>query len=111
MIMDEHLAPSGDAGEGEHRANPATRHHARRVDHPAIVEATDEADFLSAGESNRSTHTGRGSVRHPRCRRCHWHDGTYRLDREESMSVERPSQVFSGFFFAAGKSTLFRISR
>jgi hypothetical protein len=97
MVVQQHLAAARDAGQGKHRPGIAAGGDPNGADDPRVIERSDEADLPAPGDPDGRTH---------RCRR----RGRQRhVGERNGIGMRR--QVLRGFFFAAGKSTLLRISR
>ena len=87
MVVDEQLARLRHPGERKHGVERPARDGPGGGDHPCRVDRRDERDLVAAGRRDlASDHVGRGGG-------------------------EAIGQVFSSFFFAAGKRTLLRMSR
>jgi hypothetical protein len=54
MIVDEHLAALGEAGEREHTPDVPSGRHARRLQDSLLVHGAHEADLATLGESDRA---------------------------------------------------------
>ena len=87
-------------GKREHASHVAARHDARGGDGALLVHRRDEAYLMPAREPDRRAHGGRGAS-----------DQARRFAGSGHRCAARARHVLSGFRFAAGKSTLFRISR
>jgi hypothetical protein len=88
MVVEQHLAPLGDAGKGEHGVDGAARHDARIRERTVGIGPHHERHLAPVGRGDLLLQQGaRG-----RCQALDAH-------------------VLSSRFFAAGKSTLFRINR
>ena len=87
MVVQQHLALLRNPGKGEHAIDGAAGDGTRAGEHTGIIHRGDEGNFVAASTADFATehftHSGREAV----------------------------GQVFNSFFLAAGKSTLFRISR
>jgi hypothetical protein len=89
MVVDDQATRLCVPRRREHRAQMAARHHPRGRDPTVVIDASDEADLVAV---------------HPRDLRAEPHCGA-------RLEPELRRHVFNVFFFAAGKRTLFRISR
>ena len=87
VVVQQHLAALCHAGQGEHAVDCAAGDRTRCSKHAGGVNGGHEGDFGATGRADFATNQ--------------FADG-------ESEAV---CQVFSSFFFAAGKRTLFRINR
>jgi hypothetical protein len=87
MVVQQHFALPGNAWQGEHLANGATRDGPGGGNDAVPVHFGDERDFT------------------PACRR------DFGGEEGANARGDAIGQVFSSFFLAAGKSTLLRISR
>ena len=90
MVVKEHLAGLRDARQGQDTVDRAARDRARRHDEAVAIQLGNKGDFTSFSCGNLLGEVGDNAGRN-----------AFRGGR----------QVFNSFFFAAGKSTLFRISR
>ena len=90
MVVQEHLAGPRDAGQCQDAIHRTARDGARRHDGTVTIQLGDEGDFAAVCGVDLLGEVGAYSGRN---------------------AFRRGRQVFSSFFFAAGKSTLFRISR
>jgi hypothetical protein len=119
MVVDEHLALLGEPGQREHAAHVAARDHARGAHDAAVVDLAGEAHLAAAGELDATRMAAAACL----ARRPSADTGSGKVLRTTGVGREpqdtpkgarglraRP-QVFRGFFFAAGKSTLLRIRR
>ena len=59
MVVQQHLASAGEAGECQNARDVATCHHARGLYRALFVERGDEAHFATAREADGCTHGGR----------------------------------------------------
>jgi hypothetical protein len=87
MVVEQHLAALGDAGERQHAVHRAPRDRAGAEQDARVIDGRDEGDLLATGRAN------------------------FTPDRVPDRGREAIVQVFSSFFFAAGKRTLLRMSR
>ncbi len=88
VIVQQHIAALGDAGEGEHGVHRAARHDARLGDHPVRVGADDERHLAAV--------RGRDLC-------------SKQLPHRRGEALR--AHVLSSRFLAAGNSTLLRMSR
>ncbi len=88
MIVDQHLAARGDAGQGQHGIDRAARHDAR---------VGERAVGIGPHHERHLAPVGRGDLLLQQSAR----------GRRQTLDAH----VLSSRFFAAGNSTLFRISR
>jgi hypothetical protein len=118
--VDEHLATLGEAREGQDTPYVAARDHPRRLHHAVVADPADEADLPPLGEPDSCLYReccfgGESIGGHGTIYRTNAGNGYAASRRNDfQMSGRRAletTQVFSGFFLAAGKRTLFRISR
>jgi hypothetical protein len=110
MVMDEQLALAREPRKREHLARIAACDDACRLHHAVVVDRADETHFASARKTNRRAHRSGRLLRHARslaARRC-----PLPLARcpVAALCPHPGSHVLSGFFFAAGKRTLLRMS-
>ena len=87
VVVEQDLAPAGAAGEGEHHVGGTPSQGPGAADHAIAVHLGHEADLPATRQRDLVREVGPDA-------------------RGDALA-----QVFSSFFFAAGKSTLFRISR
>jgi hypothetical protein len=93
MVVHEHFASLREAGERQDAPHITSRDWPRARDDSVVVDLAGEAHLVPERERDR---------------------GAHRLRRVPSDAISgggAPGHVLSGFFLAAGKSTLFRISR
>ena len=102
MVVEQHLPPVGASGESEDHVHRAPGHGPGPGDHAIAVHLGHEGHLAASrgGDLTREVGPDPGM----RLRGAPWDAG-----RAASRSAQ--AQVFSSFFFAAGKSTLLRISR
>ena len=93
VVVDEHLAALCEPREREYARHIAARHGTRGRDDSLLAHRAGEAHFVPASERDGGPHGAGRPGGDPR-------DGGHAL-----------AHVLSGFFLAAGNSTLFRISR
>lgn len=87
MVVEQHFAGTRDTRQRQHLVHPAARHDTNGRDRSLPIHGGDEGDFVATGGADLSTQGV------PYC------------------GCQALVQVFSSFFFAAGKRTLLRISR
>ena len=93
MVVEQHLAPLRDAGQGQHHVHGAAGDRARAGDHAVAVHLRHERHFAPPGGRDLAGEVSPDAGGDP-------------------LGLTRAhGQVLSSFFFAAGNSTLFRISR
>src|SRR5581483_9282460 len=89
MVVHQHLATCRESGQCQNTGDITPRHDPCRGDPLLLIERADEAHFAPARQRDRGP------------------NGGSRRRRQAS----RLTHVLSGFFFAAGNSTLLRINR
>jgi hypothetical protein len=114
VVVKQHLPALGEAGQRKYSLDVAPGDGTSRLHDVVVVDRPDEADLAAAGQPNRPADRQRGSGGEPSCGRRgrggdgRRHGGIYRTRPESARAA---AHVFSGFFLAAGNSTLFRINR